>query len=105
MTSSDTKEIVLKLIEKRSEQLLALKAAHGAIDVNAMTEAIESIDKVIIEWSKPNYVPYQLCPKCFGDGHLGRHNTPATVANAMPVCDVCNGAKVIPQFIVAPQTK
>lgn len=42
--------------------------------------------------------PWQLCPKCFGDGHLGRHNSPPTMSTSLtPVCDLCNGNKVIAQ--------
>jgi len=38
---------------------------------------------------------YQLCPKCNGDGHLGRFNSPNTSSNACPQCDVCFGAKTL----------
>lgn len=37
-----------------------------------------------------------LCPKCLGDGNLSRYNSPAIVSTSCtPVCDVCNGAKVL----------
>ncbi len=39
---------------------------------------------------------YQLCPKCNGDGHLGRYNSPVfSSTNSLPTCDVCNGSKII----------
>ncbi len=39
---------------------------------------------------------YQLCPKCNGDGHLGRYNFPAFAStNSIPQCDVCNGNKTL----------
>jgi hypothetical protein len=39
---------------------------------------------------------WQLCPKCHGDGNLGRYNPPAYMSTTVtPVCDVCNGAKII----------
>ena len=42
-------------------------------------------------------VPYQLCPKCLGDGDLLRYNSPALMAtNARPICDVCEGKRIIP---------
>lgn len=44
-----------------------------------------------------NSIPYQLCPKCSGDGDLSRYNSPALSYGAV-VCDVCNGDKIIPQF-------
>lgn len=37
---------------------------------------------------------YQLCPKCNGDGNLLRYNSP-NVYSETPICDVCNGAKVL----------
>lgn len=44
-----------------------------------------------------NCVPYQLCPKCGGDGDLLRYNSPALMGtNARPICDVCGGNKIIP---------
>jgi hypothetical protein len=50
---------------------------------------------------KPDAVPYQLCPKCFGDGHLWRYNSPAIMGTSCtPTCDVCNGSKVIPMLMV-----
>lgn len=46
------------------------------------------------------YVPYQLCPKCNGDGDLWRFNSPSILgSNSRPICDVCNGAKIISQHI------
>lgn len=44
-----------------------------------------------------NCVPYQLCPKCGGDGDLLRYNSPALMGTiARPICDVCDGKKIIP---------
>ncbi len=46
--------------------------------------------------SKPQFGEWQLCPKCMGDGHLYRYNSPAIITtDASLVCDVCNGNKVI----------
>ena len=39
---------------------------------------------------------WQLCPKCNGDGNLLRYNSPPMMStNIAPVCDVCNGAKIL----------
>lgn len=39
---------------------------------------------------------WQLCPKCNGDGNLLRYNTPNIMGtNANPICDLCNGKKII----------
>lgn len=58
-----------------------------------------SISRVSCEPPKPDYVPYQLCPKCLGDGHLGRYNSPIVMSTScIPMCDVCNGSKVIPMI-------
>ena len=46
---------------------------------------------------KVSYVPYQLCPKCHGEGNLYRYTGPAHTDAA---CDVCKGEKIIPMAIV-----
>lgn len=39
---------------------------------------------------------WQLCPKCNGDGDLYRYNSPSIMStNCRPICDVCNGKKII----------
>lgn len=48
-------------------------------------------------------VPYQLCPKCNGSGmSFKTQHTDGTINWSFgPVtCDVCNGAKIVPQAIV-----
>lgn len=45
-----------------------------------------------------NYVPYQLCPKCQGDGQVmvqQWNQSPTSITNGPTTCDVCNGAKII----------
>lgn len=39
-------------------------------------------------------VPYQLCPKCNGDGKIEYRY------GGSFICDVCNGNKIIPQCII-----
>lgn len=42
------------------------------------------------------YGEWQLCPKCNGDGHLGRYNSLGYMSTTVtPQCDVCNGSKII----------
>lgn len=52
------------------------------------------------------FVPYQLCPKCLGQGIVSR---PPYIAADIPSwsstqmsyqCDVCNGSKIIPQCVL-----
>ena len=51
---------------------------------------------ILLQTEKTEIVgEWQLCPKCHGDGHLGRYNSPNTSSNACPQCDVCFGAKII----------
>jgi DnaJ-class molecular chaperone len=51
-------------------------------------------------------VPYQLCPKCNGQGQVSMPPYVAgDVRDVMSTggifqCDVCNGNKVIPMFII-----
>ena len=46
------------------------------------------------EWASLNY-GWQLCPKCNGDGNLARYNSPNLSTSTHPICDVCNGAKIL----------
>lgn len=36
-----------------------------------------------------DYVPFQLCPKCSGEGDIA-------ITTARVTCDVCGGKKIIP---------
>ena len=61
-----------------------------------VTEIIQ-IMKTPTQLNKSNEAgSWQLCPKCNGDGHLGRYNPPMFASTTVtPVCDVCNGSKII----------
>lgn len=53
----------------------------------------------------PIIVPYQLCPKCKGEGDLPAFYDPfgqSTTGTSFQrrQCDVCNGAKVIPMHVI-----
>src|SRR5688572_21788278 len=45
--------------------------------------------------NKKNVSEYQLCPKCHGDGNLSRYNSPNVSNTAAPICDLCNGLKML----------
>ena len=48
-------------------------------------------------------VPYQLCPKCGGDGVVLVQNwygSPTSISSGTQTCDVCDGNKIIPMYIV-----
>lgn len=48
-------------------------------------------------------VPYQICPKCNGDGHVmvQQWNGGLTsISSGMFTCDVCGGAKIIPMHVM-----
>jgi len=63
----------------------------------AMVEYAQEVVKKLNIPAVINCVPYQICPKCNGDGDLCRHHTPAIVGTvARPICDVCGGNKIIP---------
>jgi len=47
------------------------------------------------------YIPYQLCPKCNGDGTVlvqnwNQHET--SISGGLQTCNLCNGAKIIPMY-------
>ena len=52
-------------------------------------------------------VPYQLCPKCNGQGQVSKPPYIAgdvhewSSSSCIFTCDVCNGSKIIPMFIVS----
>jgi len=58
--------------------------------------------------SKVVTVPYQLCPKCTGQGQVTKPPyTPGDVhewvsSSIAFQCDVCNGSKIIPMFSPLP---
>lgn len=43
-------------------------------------------------------VPYQLCPKCLGQGEVFNNMVVGTSVPRTLLCDVCRGAKIIPMF-------
>lgn len=49
------------------------------------------------------YIPYQKCPKCDAKGtvHIAVLNTTGGIGQ---ICDVCNGAKIIPMYKNTKQT-
>lgn len=93
--------------------LVKLKHANGGYDWSMCgEEGRKIIEQLILEIDKlidipttsdmnQKSVPWQCCPKCNGDGHLGRYNSPSAYSGStIPTCDVCNGAKIIPQAAV-----
>lgn len=48
-------------------------------------------------------VPYQLCPKCGGDGLVLVQNwygSQTSISSGTQVCDVCGGDKIIPMHVM-----
>lgn len=65
---------------------------HCAMDLWAQ----EVVKNNLVQAEVNRSVPYQLCPKCGGDGDLLRYNSPTLMGtNARPICDVCDGKKII----------
>lgn len=75
---------------------------------------ISSMDKVIFKVKVPSmpsaevsivgkndasHVPYQLCPKCNGEGYIANAKFDCT-GHADFSCDICNGAKIIPMHVI-----
>lgn len=88
-----TQKILAQLLDKATDP-----------DVHSIELSWESPDPdygphpvIKITRKDSTYVPLQLCPKCEGDGHLGRHNSLA-ITSGLPICDICHGNKVIPMI-------
>lgn len=86
------------------------KLAIKALD-NTIKKGYKLVDKdnQYFDWpvfkKTPRVIPYQLCPKCNGVGIVVSNNfmtqQELTLSNPIfPTCDVCNGAKIIPQYEV-----
>lgn len=48
-------------------------------------------------------VPYQLCPVCKGDGGIFTQpivEDKTVVVSGYKTCDVCNGTRIIPMFVI-----
>lgn len=45
-------------------------------------------------------VPFQLCPKCNGNGVITNYNLNTTSYLTTNVCDLCNGSMVIPMAVI-----
>ena len=62
----------------------------------------------IVEYSA-DFIPYQICPKCKGQGIVAKPpHIPGDVgvwssSELFYTCDVCNGEKIIPIHILEPQ--
>lgn len=56
-------------------------------------------------------IPYQLCPKCQGQGIVAKPSWVAagvdnwSSTSAVHQCDVCNGQKIIPMFVLPKEVK
>ena len=53
-------------------------------------------------------VPYQLCPKCNGDGKIliqDRNGSNTDTSNGLQTCNLCKGAMVIPMHIISEKNK
>lgn len=65
---------------------------------SALAKSIDNFTRRISEIKilEVQPVPYQLCPKCNGDGTLPQLHGTATSL----ICNVCNGAKIISQAVI-----
>jgi len=80
-----------------------------AIEKQMITEEWDSLEKFVVrnrfitiyngfvspptDKSQEEYIPYQLCPKCNGEGQCDNIGTSSSMYR---VCPVCNGSKIIP---------
>ena len=53
-------------------------------------------------------VPYQLCPKCGGDGTVMVQNwngSNTSISSGLQTCNLCGGAMIIPMHIIPTEYK
>ena len=91
--------------EKLKENLIA--DVENIVGMTLPEETVTSL-KRCFEISVGSYypsIPYQKCPKCDGQGTVskppyvpGDVNHWASTSAVFP-CDVCNGQKIMPQFM------
>lgn len=62
---------------------------------------MEEAYKKIVQDRMKDFVPYQLCPKCDGEGYLSVGIFSANGETEKETCGVCLGKKIIP---MAPMT-
>lgn len=60
-------------------------------------EKLEPLKQIKNIASEANYIPYQLCPKCNGEGIIITITGQITLYT-QNICDVCAGAKIIPMY-------
>lgn len=90
--------------------MLAMAEAYTLGIADTLSPEITSTggDWQIAEPIKQSYIPYQLCPKCNGQGIVSKppyiagdvHHWSGSVSSF--TCELCNGSKIIPMFIPAP---
>ena len=97
MTTSDQKEIILKILEDRRSisSSISAKASYNKSTSGLVADA-ESLDKVLIAFTQPKHVPMQRCPLCKGTGN--ECDAAGPIKNT--TCSVCNGDKIIPHRVL-----
>lgn len=92
-----------KLINIFLEYSMPDENGHRTMDEADFSKVIKEIQKTIS--IKKQVVPYQLCPKCQGQGIVSRPSgIPVDVLSWVDsgpyACDVCNGVKIITQAVI-----
>ena len=68
------------------------------------TEVIKTQNPVISDHTILTTVPYQLCPKCGGDGKILVQNwygSPTSISDGTETCNLCGGKMIIPMCIIS----
>ena len=100
-------------MKKEIKQLeIAINELHESNDISkaghsTLKFALEQVKNITYE-PVLQTVPYQLCPKCGGDGEVLVNNwngSPTSISTGMQICDLCGGAKIIPQHIMPVEYK
>jgi len=70
--------------------------------VGKITQESKELPEVTEPLTKSvKYVPFQLCPRCNGEGTILRQTeVSASIVPSQSPCDVCLGSKIIPMFVI-----
>ena len=99
---------VIEPIEAK-QQLLDLFAVSGSLpSLDDATKVSKTQKPANCGYTVLATVPYQLCPKCGGDGTVMVQNwngSNTSISSGVETCNLCGGAMIIPMHIIPTEYK